>query len=163
MADPAGPPGGGSRPQAMLLSSSKRSEISIPNWRHAGKRVVGWLVSWFVGWFVGWVVGGWCAAKMAALHVVATERDPPGVMVGRGVSPSRGRRWNAERGRDGARPRRPARRAGPTIFTARRDASPTGAYAAHRNVIGGNFCCFRCWEIRRLGVSEEILNILQAS
>jgi hypothetical protein len=31
--------------------------------------------------------------------------------------------------------------------------------------IGGNggIYCFRCWEIRRLGVSEEILNILQAS
>ncbi len=29
-----------------------------------------------------WVVGGWCAAKMAAIHAVATERDPPGVMVG---------------------------------------------------------------------------------
>ena len=24
------------------------------------------------------MVGGWCAAKMAALHAVATERDPPG-------------------------------------------------------------------------------------
>ena len=38
VADPVGPPGDGSRPQAMLLRSSKRSEISIPNWRHAGKR-----------------------------------------------------------------------------------------------------------------------------
>ena len=37
------------------------------------------------GWWVSWMVGrwmGWCAAKMAAIHVVATERDPPGVMVG---------------------------------------------------------------------------------
>ena len=37
LADPVGPPGDGSRPQAMLLSSSKRSEISIPNRRHAEK------------------------------------------------------------------------------------------------------------------------------
>ena len=36
------------------------------------------------GWLVEWVGGGGCAAKMAALHAVATERDPPGVMVGRG-------------------------------------------------------------------------------
>ena len=42
-------------------------------------------------------MGGWCAAKMAAIHAVATERDPPGVMVGRGVSPSRGRRAAVER------------------------------------------------------------------
>ena len=34
---------------------------------------------------------------MAAIHAVATERDPPGVMVGRGVSPSRGRRAAVER------------------------------------------------------------------
>ena len=53
LADPVGPPGDGSRPQAMLQRSSKRSDISIPNRRHAGKRVVGWLVCWFVGWLVG--------------------------------------------------------------------------------------------------------------
>ena len=38
LADPVGPPGDGSRHRAMLLGSSKRSEISIPNWRREGKR-----------------------------------------------------------------------------------------------------------------------------
>ena len=38
------------------------------------------------------------------------------------------------------------------------------ARAAHENVNEDNFDdCFRYWEIRRLGVSEKILKILQAS
>ena len=39
------------------------------------------------GWWVSWMVGrwmGWCAAKMAAIYAVATERDTPvGVVAGR--------------------------------------------------------------------------------
>ena len=53
----------------MLLSSSKRSEISIPNWRHAGKRTRK-------------VLGGHLAPPWEGR---AAARPPP----------SRGRRWNA--------------------------------------------------------------------
>ena len=37
LADPVGPPGGGSRHWAILPHPSERGEISIPNRRHAGK------------------------------------------------------------------------------------------------------------------------------
>jgi hypothetical protein len=36
-------------------------------------------------------------------------------------------------------------------------------YALRRNEHEDSFYCFRCWEIRRLGVSEKIIKILQAS
>ena len=56
--------------------------------RRCARWLVGWLVGGWVGggWLVGgWLVGGgWCAAKMAAIHAVATERDTPvGAVAGR--------------------------------------------------------------------------------
>ena len=44
-----------------------------------------------------------------------------------------------------------------------RNESWPGARASHGNVNADNFDdCFRCWEIRRRGVSEKIIKILQA-
>ena len=53
-----------------------------------GRLVGGRVGRWLVG---GWVVDGWGAAKMAAIHAVAQERDPPEA-AGAGQRDPHGRR-----------------------------------------------------------------------
>ena len=88
------------------------------------------MVGWWVGGLVGgglvgggWWVGGWCAAKMATVEAVATERDPP---EGAGVG-----RTAMER-----RPYLAAVAGRPPYHAARRDASPYRCnFVAHLKII----------------------------